>query len=82
MKQKILKAKDFLFFYQLVVHIYNIEKSGMRGDKRLHYCLKVEEWSNLYVYQIGLGGSYGYEFQNVSVKETLNYDGCIVKYGV
>ena len=82
MKRKILETNDFLFFYQLILPICNTEKSGIRGDERLSYYAKVEEWSNLYAYQIGLGGSYGHEFKNVSVKEILHHDGCIVRDGV
>ena len=62
MKQKISETNIFLYFYEQVLTICNTKKSGIRGDKRPSYYVKVEEWSNLYAYQIGLGESYGHEF--------------------
>jgi len=82
MAQHILNKKDFLFFLQLVLPLGDPEKSGVEEDERLPYYSKVEQWSNLYAYQIGLGGSYGHEFKSVSLKEILHHDGCIVRDGV
>ena len=77
-----MKTNDFLFFYQLILPICDTEKSGVKKDGRLSYYSKVEERSNLYAYQIGLGGSYGHEFKSVSIKEIFKHDGCIVSDGV
>ena len=82
MNRKILDEKDFLFFYQLILPICKIEKSTIRGDGRLSYYAKLEDWSNLYAYQIGLGGSYNHKFENVTVQELLRHDGCVVRDGV
>ena len=82
MGRHVLNKKDFLFFLQLVLPLGDPEKSGVEDDDRLPYYSKVEQWSNLYAYQIGLGGSYGHEFKSVSLKEILHHDGCIVQDGV
>ena len=78
----IMKTNDFLFFLQLILPICDTKKSGIANDGRLSYYAKVEEWSNLYAFQIGLGGSYGHEFRNVTLKEIVHHDGCIVRDGV
>ena len=78
----IMKTNDFLFFYQLLLPMCDTERSGIDGDGRLPYYVKLEEWSNLYAYQIGLGGSYGHEFKNVSLTEILRHDGCVIRDGV
>ena len=83
MGQHILNKKDFLFFLQLVLPLGDPEKSGVEEDDRLPFYSKVKQWSNLYAYQIGLGGSYGDEFsKSVSLKEILHHDGYIVRDGV
>ena len=43
---------------------------------------EIEEWSNLSAYQIGLDGNYNHKFKNVSLKEILKRDSCIVSDGV
>ena len=58
------------------------EKKLINGDDRMAYYSKLEEWSNLYACQIGLGGSYRHEFKNVTLKEILHHDGSIVRDGV
>ena len=77
-----MKTNDFLFFYQLILPICDTARSGIRNDKRLPYYAKVEKWSNLYAFQIGLGGSYGHEFKNLTLKEIVQHDGCIIRDGV
>ena len=81
-KRKILETNDFLFFYQLILPICNTEKLGFRGDEQLSYYAQVKEWSNLCAYQIGLGGSYVYEFKNVPVKEIFHHDKYVVRDNV
>ena len=36
------------------------------------YDSEAEKWSNLYAYQIGLGGSYGHGFITVKVSEIIS----------
>ena len=58
MNTDVLEHNDCLFFfYQLLLPICNIEKSGVEGDPRMSYYSEVENWSNLYAIQIGLDGS-------------------------
>ena len=82
MGQHILNKKDFLFFLQLILPLGDPEKSRVEEDDRLPYYSKVEQWSNLYAYQIELDGSYGHKFKSVFLKEILHHDGCIVRDGV
>ena len=49
---RVLNKKDFLFFLQLILPLGDPEKSGVEDDNRFPYYSKVEQWSNLYVYQI------------------------------
>ena len=77
-----VKTNYFRFFFQLILPMYDPERSGINGDGKLAYYSKLEEWSNLYACQIGLGGSYGHEFKNVTLKEILHHDGCIVRDAV
>ena len=79
---QVMKTNDFLFFYQLILQTCDTEKSGVKNDGRLSYYSKLEEWSNLYAYQIGLVGTYGHEFKSVSIKEILKHDACIKRDGV
>ena len=48
----------------------------------MSYYSELENWSNLYAIQIGLGGSYGHSFRNTTSKEILRHDGCVVRDGV
>ena len=74
-----VKTNNFLFFLQFILPMCDPQRSGINGDDRLPYYSKLEEWSNLYACQIGLGDSYGHEFKNVTLKEILHHDGCIVR---
>ena len=56
--------------------------SGILEDKRLPYYYEVDKWSNLYTYQISLGGSYGHGFKPVKLPEMFCHVGCIVRDGV
>ena len=60
----------------------NPERLEINGDGRLACYSKLEEWSNLYVCQIGLGRRYSHKFKNVTLKEILHHDGCIMRDGV
>jgi hypothetical protein len=55
---------------------------GINGDARKAFCSKVETFSNLYAIQIGLGGSYGHIFKNVTLGELVRFDGVVVHDGV
>ena len=53
-----MKDNDTLFFYQLLITMCSVIKSGIRKDPLKDYCSELEKWSNIYVAQIGLGGAY------------------------
>ena len=82
MNKKIIKTEDFLLIYQLLLPICNIDRSGIENDGRLSYYSKLEEWSNIYAYQIELGGINGHEFKNMKVNELIRHNGCTVCNGV
>ena len=48
----------------------------------MSYYNKLEEWSNLYACQIGLGGSYGHDYKNIKIAKIVRHDGCVVRDGV
>ena len=48
------------------------------NEQKMSYYHKLEEWSNLYAYQIGLGGSYSYDFKYIKIFEIVRHNGCIV----
>ena len=51
-----VKTNDFLFFLQYIFPMCDPQRLGINGDNSLPYYSKLEEWSNLRAYQIGLGG--------------------------
>ena len=73
---------DALFFFQLLLPICDVNRSGVDDDKRMPFYSKMEEWSNIYAMQLGLGGTYGHKYKNVTSKELLHFDGCVVRDGV
>ena len=77
-----IKEKDCLFFYQLLLPFCDTRKSGVDNDPRMSYYSEVESWSNAYALQLGLGGSYGHNFSNVMIQELVNFDAILVKDGV
>ena len=74
--------RDYLFYYQLLLPIGDTTKSKIENDPRMSYYSKVENWSNMYSFQIGLGGTYGHKFKNIKVEELVHHDGCVVRDGV
>eukprot|EP00957_Ditylum_brightwellii_P101150 7708416-Ditylum_brightwellii.AAC.1 len=59
--------------------MYDTSHSGTCNDPQKPYYSKVEEWSALNGYQIGLCGSYGYVFKPAKIKEHVNWDGIVIK---
>ena len=55
---------------------------GISNDPRLAYYSSVEEWSNMYAYKLGLGGMYRHHFKNLTARELMVHDECIVRDGV
>ena len=55
--------------------------SGIREDKCMPYYSEVDKWSNIYAYQVGIGGSCNHGFKTVKLYRFFR-DGFIVMYGV
>ena len=70
------------FFNQSLLPICDIEKSDVEDDPRILYYSEIEGLSNLYTYQIGLGGSYCHSYCNVTAKEMWRHNGVVVRDGV
>ena len=68
MNAKVIETENFLFFYQLILPICDTKKSGIDDDPRMSYYSAVERWSNFYAVNLGLGGTYGHSFRNVTAK--------------
>ena len=49
--------------------LWDTPLSGIREGKRLPYYSEVGKWSNIYAYQIGLGGYYGHGFKPVKLPD-------------
>ena len=79
MTQQIIRERDLL---QLLLPLCDTPLSGIRENKRPLYYYEVDKWSNIYAYQIGLGGSYGHGFKHMKLPEIVCRDGCIVRGGV
>ena len=82
MAQHVIRDRDFLFFYQIMLPLCDTSLSGIWEDIRLPYYSEVEKGYNLYDYHIGLGGSYGQGFKPVKLPEILCRSGSIVRDGV
>ena len=74
---------DALFFYQLLLPMCRVQKSGIDNDPRTSYYDEVETFSNLYAFtELNLGNSYGHTFKNISIPELVHFDGVVVRDGV
>ena len=81
MAQQVIRKRD-LYFFQIIMLLCDTSLSGIQEDKRFPYYYEVQKWSNLYAYQIGLGGSYGHGFKPVKLPDIVCYYGLIVRDGV
>jgi hypothetical protein len=72
-----------LFFFQLLLLIGDLKKSGIENGRHLPYYSKVEHWMQKYATLIGLGGSYGHSFKEVMlVEELLQFNSIVIRNGV
>ena len=69
--KKIIDKNNCLLYYQLLLPIYDLSELGIKNDPCMAYCSKVEEWSNMYVDQIGLRGLYRNYFYNLKSQEIV-----------
>ena len=81
MIQRVIRERDFLFFHQLLLPLCDTSLFGIREYKWIPYYSEVEKLSNLYAYQIGLGGSYGNGFKPGKIPDFFYY-AYIVRDGV
>ena len=63
MKKKVVTDQDYLFYYQLLLPMCNINKLGIENDPRLSYYSRVEARKNMYALQICWGGGVCTEVQ-------------------
>ena len=56
-----MEPRDFLLFYQLILTICDNYRSVIECDLLISYYSKAKKWYNLYVIEIMIGGSYGYD---------------------
>ena len=69
-------------FFQLILPFCNTLLSGVEDDPRLSFYSKVERWSNEYAMSIGLGGSYGHNFNSILIPELVHFDFVAIHDGV
>ena len=70
---------DALWFFQCLFPICDTSKSGVPNDPRKNFFSRVEIFTNKYALSIGLGGTYGHKFENVTAKELANWWGVIFR---
>ena len=71
-----------LLFYQLLFPMCGMGRSVIRGDIGKSYYCKLENFSNIYGMQLGIGGEFGYNFINISLYELVRWDGVLQRDGV
>jgi hypothetical protein len=73
---------DALFFFQLLWPICEPSRSGVEGDTRIPFFTLVEQYTNIYNFMTGQGGTYGHKWNNVVAAELLHFFGILVRDGV
>lgn len=73
---------DALFFFQLLWPICEPSRSGVEGDTRIPFFTLVEQYTNIYKFTTGQGGTYGHKWNNVVAEELLHFFGILVRDGV
>jgi hypothetical protein len=69
---------DALFFYQLILTIFDPTMFGINGDTRMGYYKDVARNTNMYAFGVkNRGGTCGYVFCPTSAKELLVWDGIV-----
>ena len=56
-------VQDALFFYHILLTICDVNNSGIVDNTRKNYFSYVENFSARYTFDIGLLGSYSYNFK-------------------
>eukprot|EP00957_Ditylum_brightwellii_P085001 6463230-Ditylum_brightwellii.AAC.1 len=77
-----MKQKDALWFYQLLLPMCDVLKSGIREDPCKSYYSKEEKYTNIYAAQLGLGGTYSKKSKHIKIEELMGWDRIILYNGV
>ena len=73
---------DSLFFYELLLPICDVNNSGIIDYTRQNYFSDVENFSSLYVFVIGILGSYDHKFKAPTIDKLVKFDGVVIRDGV
>ena len=73
-----MRENDSLFLYQLILPMCSVRKSGIRKDQQKYFYSEVENWINIYSYQLGLGGSYSRKFEHIRIDELVLWGGVFI----
>lgn len=73
---------DALFFCQLLLPICDPAQSWFPDDPRKPYYTEVTKSSIFYKHQTGIGSTYGHTIQEMTMPESVQFDGCLVCDGV
>ena len=63
------------FSYQLLLTLCDTPLFGIWDGKWIPYYSEVDNWSNIYACQIGLGGTYVHVFKPMKLPESICNDG-------
>lgn len=77
-----IDSVDALFFYQLILPICDVKRSGIDNDPRTSYYSKVANFTNGYAGQQGLQSGYGHHFKSTNPPELIHFDGVLFHDGV
>ena len=75
MTQCVIIERGFLIFYQIMLPLCDKFFSEIQEGKWVSNYSEVDKWSNIYAYQIGLGGSYRLGFKYVKLTGTVCHYG-------
>jgi hypothetical protein len=71
--------KDALFFFQCILPMHKIEKTGIPGDSRMSFFANVASYSNLYAVKALEWGDYDNVFKPTCAKELVNWFGALTR---
>lgn len=77
-----MEKRDSLFLYQLILPIFNTQRSGIDGDPRIPYYCDVEMFTNMRKAELGFGSLYDRTWRSCTATECMKFDGVAVIDGV
>lgn len=75
---KRVKKKDALWFYQIVLLICKVSKSGIVDNPRINYYTDVEGFTYKYAGTIRVASSCTHSFHTVKIQELVRFDSVLV----